>query len=58
MTKEAIAADLDNGVTSLWLVLGDGAIPVDALGEVLTDVLLDLAPVTVQGIGKVAVSRR
>ena len=49
VTKEAIAADLENGVTSLWLVLGEGAIPVDALGEVLYGVLLDLAPVTVQG---------
>jgi methylmalonyl-CoA mutase len=49
VTREAIAADLENGVTSLWLVLGEGAIPVDALGEVLSDVLLDLAPVTVQG---------
>lgn len=49
VTKEAIAADLENGVTSLWLVLGDGSIPVDALGDVLSDVLLDLAPVTVQG---------
>jgi methylmalonyl-CoA mutase len=48
-TKEAIAADLENGVTSLWLVLGEGAIPVESLGDVLTDVLLDLAPVTVQG---------
>ena len=35
VTKEAIAADLENGVTSLWLVLGEGAIPVDALGDVL-----------------------
>src|SRR3954471_21546152 len=49
VTKEAIAADLENGVTSLWLVVGEGAIPVDALGEVLADVLLDLAPVTVDG---------
>jgi methylmalonyl-CoA mutase len=49
VTKEAIAADLENGVTSLWLVLGEGVIPVDALGEVLADVYLDLAPVTVQG---------
>jgi methylmalonyl-CoA mutase len=48
-TREAIAADLENGVSSLWLVLGEGAIPVGSLGEVLTDVLLDLAPVTVQG---------
>jgi methylmalonyl-CoA mutase len=51
-TREAIAADLENGVTSLWLVLGEGAIPVDSLGEVLSDVLLDLAPVTVQGVGR------
>jgi methylmalonyl-CoA mutase len=49
VTKEAIAADLENGVTSLWLVVGDGAIAVDALGAVLSDVLLDLAPVTVDG---------
>jgi methylmalonyl-CoA mutase len=49
VTREAIAADLENGVTSLWLVLGEGAIPVDSLGEVLSDVLLDLAPVTIQG---------
>jgi methylmalonyl-CoA mutase len=48
-TREAIAADLENGVTSLWLVLGDGAVPVHSLAEVLSDVLLDLAPVTVQG---------
>ena len=40
VTKEAIAADLENGVTSLWLVVGDGAISVDALGDVLSDVLI------------------
>src|SRR3954462_14536155 len=51
VTKEAIAADLENGVTSLWLVVGEGAIPVEALGDVLSDVLLDLAPVTVQAAG-------
>ena len=49
VTREAIAADLENGVTSLWLVLGEGAIPVDSLGEVLSDVYLDLAPVSIQG---------
>ncbi|RZU33080.1 methylmalonyl-CoA mutase family protein [Blastococcus saxobsidens] len=48
-TKEAIAADLENGVTSLWLVVGEGAVPVDSLGDVLSDVLLDLAPVSVSG---------
>src|SRR4051812_8854890 len=49
VTKDAVAADLENGVTSLWLVLGEGAIPVESLREVLSDVLLDLAPVTLQG---------
>src|SRR5918997_1857457 len=51
LTKEAIAADLENGVTSLWLQLGEGAVPVGALGDVLADVYLDLAPVSVSGIG-------
>jgi methylmalonyl-CoA mutase len=51
-TREAIAADLENGVSSLWLVLGEDAVPVAALGEVLADVYLDLAPVTVQGSGR------
>jgi methylmalonyl-CoA mutase len=49
VTKEAVLADLENGVTSLWLVLGDGAIPLDALPDVLDGVYLDLAPVTVEG---------
>ncbi len=51
VTKEAIAADLENGVTSLWLVIGDGAIPADRIGDVLADVYLDLAPVSVSGVG-------
>lgn len=51
LTREAVTADLENGVSSLWLVLGEGAVPVAALGEVLADVYLDLAPVTVQGGG-------
>ncbi|MGW0202942.1 methylmalonyl-CoA mutase family protein [Nonomuraea sp. NPDC003201] len=45
---EAVLADLENGVTSLWLVVGDGAIPVDALGAVIEDVYLDLAPVVLE----------
>ena len=49
VTKEAIAADLENGVTSLWLVVGEGAVPADRLGDVLADVYLDLAPVSVSG---------
>ncbi|GAA0282058.1 methylmalonyl-CoA mutase family protein [Cryptosporangium japonicum] len=46
-TKAAIAADLENGVTSLWLVLGDEGIAVSALPDVLENVLLDLAPIAV-----------
>ncbi|WP_149826752.1 methylmalonyl-CoA mutase subunit beta [Streptomyces tailanensis] len=42
---DAVLADLENGVTSLWLVLGEGGIPVSSLGRVLDSVLLDLAPV-------------
>ncbi|WP_326577887.1 methylmalonyl-CoA mutase small subunit [Actinacidiphila glaucinigra] len=44
-TNEAVLADLENGVTSLWLVLGDAGLPVSALGTVLDGVYLDLAPV-------------
>jgi methylmalonyl-CoA mutase len=45
-TRKALLADLENGVTSLWLVVGPSGIPVDALEDVLADVYLDLAPVT------------
>ncbi|MBZ9640073.1 methylmalonyl-CoA mutase family protein [Streptomyces sp. PSKA30] len=42
---DAVLADLENGVTSLWLVVGEGGIPVASLGRVLDGVYLDLAPV-------------
>ncbi|MET9827824.1 methylmalonyl-CoA mutase subunit beta [Streptomyces sp. NPDC006385] len=42
---DAILADLENGVTSLWLVVGDSGIPVPSLGRALEGVYLDLAPV-------------
>jgi methylmalonyl-CoA mutase len=38
---EAVVADLENGVTSIWLATGDGS----QLPTVLDGVLLDLAPV-------------
>ncbi|MFK4102149.1 methylmalonyl-CoA mutase family protein [Streptomyces sp. NPDC019531] len=41
----AVLTDLENGVTSLWLVAGEGGIPVGSLGKVLDGVYLDLAPV-------------
>jgi len=39
--RDAVLADLENGVSSIWLATGDGA----ELGSVLEGVLLDLAPV-------------
>jgi methylmalonyl-CoA mutase len=44
-TAEAVLADLENGVSSLWLALGDGAIAVESLPTMLAKVHLDLAPV-------------
>ncbi|KFG09542.1 methylmalonyl-CoA mutase subunit beta [Streptomyces scabiei] len=41
----AVLADLENGVSSLWLVLGAAGLPVSSLGRVLDGVYLDLAPV-------------
>ncbi|WP_119730286.1 methylmalonyl-CoA mutase family protein [Thermomonospora amylolytica] len=43
--KEAILADLENGVTSVWLTLGEAGLPVAALADVLEKVHLDVAPV-------------
>ncbi|MFF3614995.1 methylmalonyl-CoA mutase family protein [Streptomyces sp. NPDC002580] len=40
-----VLGDLENGVTSLWLVVGEGGIPLSSLEGVLEGVLLDLAPV-------------
>lgn len=44
-TNEAVLADLEGGVTSLWLVAGDGGFAVADLDTVLDGVLLDLVPV-------------
>jgi len=46
--NEAVLTDLDGGVTSLWLRVGDGedgAVPVSSLDAVLQEVRLDLAPI-------------
>ena len=43
--REQIMEDLEGGVSSLWLGLGDGRIPVDALPDVLAETYLDLAPI-------------
>ena len=44
--RQAVLEDLENGVTSIWLGVGAAGVPVDRIGEVLADVHLDLAPVT------------
>ncbi|SCF82566.1 methylmalonyl-CoA mutase small subunit [Streptomyces sp. Ncost-T10-10d] len=44
--NEAVLADLENGVTSLWVTVGGtGGVPVSALTRALDGVYLDLAPV-------------
>ncbi|MET9666451.1 methylmalonyl-CoA mutase family protein [Streptomyces sp. NPDC006475] len=44
-TNEAVLADLENGVTSLWLTVGPAGVPVSGMATALKDVYLDLAPV-------------
>ncbi|MCF6526053.1 methylmalonyl-CoA mutase family protein [Streptomyces sp. JJ36] len=43
--NEAVLADLENGVSSLWLAVGAHGLPVDGLETALAGVYLDLAPV-------------
>jgi methylmalonyl-CoA mutase len=45
VTREQIMTDLDGGVSSLWLEVGGGSIPVETLPDVLAEVFLDLATV-------------
>ncbi|ANW21516.1 methylmalonyl-CoA mutase subunit beta [Streptomyces clavuligerus] len=44
-TRDAALADLENGVTSLWLTAGSAGLPVASLATAVDGVLLDLAPV-------------
>ncbi|MBK9475155.1 MAG: methylmalonyl-CoA mutase subunit beta [Tetrasphaera sp.] len=46
-SRAAVLADLENGVSSLWIHLGVDGIAPDDLAEVLADVQLDLAEVAV-----------
>ncbi|WP_377640678.1 methylmalonyl-CoA mutase subunit beta [Oryzobacter terrae] len=46
-SRAAVLDDLEHGVTSVWVHVGDDGIAAADLGEVLADVRLDLAPVVV-----------
>ena len=45
VTADHVVTDIENGVNSLWLSVGEGAVAADDLGRVLEPVMLDLAPV-------------
>ncbi len=45
VAAQEIVQDLETGATSIWLVVGDGALSVDDLPVALKDVYLDLAPI-------------
>ena len=44
ITADHVVADIENGVNSLWLAVGDGAIPAGALARVLEPVFVDSLP--------------
>lgn len=46
-TRSAVLADLENGVTSVWLHVGADGLAATDVAQVLADVQLDLAPVVV-----------
>jgi methylmalonyl-CoA mutase len=58
VTRKAVLGDLENGVTSLWLVVGPAGVPLDALPDVLDEVYLDLAPVTLDAGADVAAAAK
>jgi methylmalonyl-CoA mutase len=48
VAREQITEDLEGGVSSLWLGLGEGRIPVESLPDVLAETYLDLAPIVLE----------
>jgi methylmalonyl-CoA mutase N-terminal domain/subunit len=45
-TNKAVLADLEGGVSSIWLRLGGDALPVESLADALNEVYLELASIT------------
>jgi methylmalonyl-CoA mutase len=52
--RTAVLADLENGVSSIWLAVGAGGTAVADLGAVLDGVHLDLTPVVLDASGDTA----
>ncbi len=50
-SRSAVLDDLEHGVTSVWVHVGDDGIAPGDLAEVLADVRFDLAPVVVSCLG-------
>ncbi|MGW6915089.1 methylmalonyl-CoA mutase small subunit [Kitasatospora sp. NPDC054939] len=49
--NESVLADLENGVTSVWLEVGPGGLAPESLGDALRGVYLDLAAVVLDAGG-------
>jgi methylmalonyl-CoA mutase len=54
--NKAILTDLENGVGSIWLTVGDGGLSVGDVSTALADVLLDLAPIVLDAGAEVDVA--
>ena len=50
VSRTAVLDDLEQGVSSVWLHVGDDGIAAGDVAEVLTDVMVDLAPVVVSSL--------
>ena len=46
-TAAEVTTDLENGVNSLWLSLGTGGVPIEALAAILEPVFIDLAAIVI-----------
>ncbi|MET8679659.1 methylmalonyl-CoA mutase family protein [Streptomyces sp. NPDC004647] len=57
-SNEALLADLENGVTSVWLAVGEAGLPVTGLPQALDGVYLDLAPVALEPGAEFAAAAR
>ncbi len=56
-THEQIVTDLENGATALWLRLGRYGVATGELARALDGVLLDIAPVVIEGSDQLAAAR-